>query len=533
MSNSNNYFPAFSATKLLKELSENPIDLTQEKNFTSNRIKQYCAEACGYKLLYGTERVDEKVMQALVQLAKESAAVEKMQAMQNGAIVNKIHHHPCENRAALHTATRDLFENSNETQQAKEAANLAKNEVEKLEKFLKEIEKENHFDQLISIGIGGSDLGPRATYCALKTFIKTDKIVHFISNVDPDDAAQVLGQANLKKALVVVISKSGTTLETKINEELVRAEFKKQGIDATKQMISITMPQTPMDDRHRYRETFYIWDWIGGRYSVTSMVGGFMLAFAFGIDTFKEFLKGAHAMDKTALAADIDKNLPLLLALLSIWNHNFLNYSTTALIPYSQALLRYPAHIQQVAMESNGKSIDKQGKFVDFQTGGIIWGEPGTNGQHSFFQLLHQGTAITPVTMIGYKESQSGLDIEIEGTTSQEKLLANLFAQSLALAIGQKSNNPNQYFSGNRPSNILLANQLTPFSLGALLSLFEHMVAFQGFIWNINSFDQEGVQLGKLLANKIIDRFAAKKEKIAKEKDPLVDSYLHHLDQLS
>ena len=304
-------------------------------------------------------------------------------------------------------------------------------------------------------------------------------------------------------------------------------------MDATKQMISITMPQTPMDDRHRYRETFYIWDWIGGRYSVTSMVGGFMLAFAFGIDTFKEFLKGAHAMDKTALAADIDKNLPLLLALLSIWNHNFLNYSTTALIPYSQALLRYPAHIQQVAMESNGKSIDKQGKFVDFQTGGIIWGEPGTNGQHSFFQLLHQGTAITPVTMIGYKESQSGLDIEIEGTTSQEKLLANLFAQSLALAIGQKSNNPNQYFSGNRPSNILLANQLTPFSLGALLSLFEHMVAFQGFIWNINSFDQEGVQLGKLLANKIIDRFAAKKEKIAKEKDPLVDSYLHHLDQLS
>jgi len=524
-------FVNYSATQKLKILAEQPFDLTQPTNLTPERLNKYCAEACGYKLLYGTERVNDDVMRALEELAQESHALKKMQRMQDGEVVNYIVNLPCENRPALHTAVRDFFDHPRTSRKAQEATRLAKNEIEKLEIFLEKIEQENRYKEIISIGIGGSDLGPRANYYALEFLIKPGRKIHFISNVDPDDAAQVIKNANLKETLVIVISKSGTTLETRINEDLIREKFKEEGIDPHQQFISITMPGTPMDNPERYAQTFYLWDWIGGRYSVTSMVGGVMLAFAFGFDLFWQFLKGANAMDKVALSTNLNENLPLLVALLGIWNHNFLNYQTVALIPYSQALLRYPAHIQQVEMESNGKSIDQKGQFVNFQTGSIIWGEPGTNGQHSFFQLLHQGTSVVPVMMIGYKINQNQLDIEVEGTTSQEKLLANLFAQSLALATGQQSDNPNQVFGGNRPSNILLAEKLTPYSLGALLALFENMVAFQGFIWGINSFDQEGVQLGKVLATKIISRFAAKRAKtFEKNAYPLADAYLKHLD---
>ena len=527
-------FLNYSATQKLKILAEQPFDLTLAEQLTPDRLKNYCIKACGYKFLFGTERVNDDVLLALAELAKEAHVLEKMQQMQDGEIVNYIENQPCENRPALHTATRDFFEHPRTTKKAQEATELAKKEIEKLKSFLNVVEKNGQFKEIISIGIGGSDLGPRATYFALEHLLKPNKKIHFISNVDPDDAAQVLKQTNLKEALVIVISKSGTTLETKINEDLIREKFKEQGLEDVNQFISITMPGTPMDDSNRYGHTFYLWDWIGGRYSVTSMVGGVMLAFAFGFDVYWEFLKGANAMDKVALEPDVKKNLPLLVALLGVWNRNFLNYPTVALIPYSQALLRYPAHIQQVEMESNGKSIDQKGQFVNFQTGSIIWGEPGTNGQHSFFQLLHQGTSIVPVMMIGYKKNQNNVDIQVEGTSSQEKLLSNLFAQSLALATGQKSDNPNQVFSGNRPSSILLSEKLTPFSLGALLSLFENMVAFQGFIWGINSFDQEGVQLGKVLATKIISRFAAKHQQSSNtDSYPLADAYLKHLENFS
>ncbi|MFI5343658.1 MAG: glucose-6-phosphate isomerase [Chlamydiales bacterium] len=525
-------FNDYPAAKKLQKLAEQPIDLTQPHQLTPERLTKYCAEACGYKLLYGTERITDEVMHALSDLAKEAHAIERMEAMQDGAIVNLIENFPSEHRPALHTAVRDLFDHPRTAPKAKEAAHLAKQEIEKLKAFIAKIDKEKKYNELITIGIGGSDLGPRATYHALEFLLKPGRKIHFISNVDPDDVARVIKNADLKHALVVVISKSGTTLETGINEDLVREKFKEQGIDPKNHFISVTMPGTPMDDKKRYLETFHLWDWIGGRYSVTSMVGGVMLAFAFGFDVFSEFLRGAHAMDRASLQPDLKHNLPLLAALLSIWNHNFLNYSTIALIPYSQALIRYPAHIQQVEMESNGKCIDQRGNRVNFQTGPIIWGEPGTNGQHSFFQLLHQGTATVPVMMIGYKKSQYHVDIEVGGTTSQEKLLANMLAQSLALAMGQRSDNPNQFFPGNRPSNILLAEELTPFSLGVLLSLFENMVAFQGFIWGINSFDQEGVQLGKVLATKIINRFAAKRNKAGDKAAayPLADAYLRHFD---
>lgn len=227
-------------------------------------------------------------------------------------------------------------------------------------------------------------------------------------------------------------------------------------------------------------------------------------------------------MDRLALENEPSKNLPLLAALLEIWNHNFLHIQTCAVIPYSQALWRFTAHLQQLDMESNGKQIDKQGHFVDFATGPIIWGEAGTNAQHSFYQLIHQGTIPICLEFIGFKENQTGTDFVYEGTTSQQKLLANLFAQAIALATGQKNENPNKVFLGNRPSFILLGKRLTPYALGALLAFYEHKVAFQGFIWNINSFDQEGVQLGKVLANRIIDRMKNPKGSVY----PVADAYL-------
>jgi glucose-6-phosphate isomerase len=264
---------------------------------------------------------------------------------------------------------------------------------------------------------------------------------------------------------------------------------------------------------------------------VTSMVGAVALAFTLGMDRLLDFLRGASSMDKIALKDNPKTNLPLLSALLSIWNRNFLGLPTVAMIPYSQPLFRFPAHLQQLEMESNGKRVDKTGHFVDFETGPIIWGEPGTNGQHSFFQLIHQGTTAVPLEMIGFCENQYKDDVVYHGTSSQEKLLANLFAQSLALATGQKSTNPNQFFPGNRPNRILLGQRLDPFTMGAILSYYEHKVAFQGFMWNINSFDQEGVQLGKILASKIIDQFAAKREgkPLDPKNFPLGQAYLKHL----
>jgi glucose-6-phosphate isomerase len=524
-------FIGYEASEHLRKLALNPIDLSRPNQLTPERLANYYGEACGYKLLYGTEKVTDEVMEALQELAKESKALDKMKRMQDGEVMNFVKPYPSENRSVLHTATRDLFDNPRTAPKAKEAAHLARQEIEKLKTFMAKLETEKKFDDMIVIGIGGSELGPRANYVALQYLLKPGRRVYFISNVDPDDAAAILKTVNLKRTLVVSISKSGTTLETETNEEIVRDKFKKAGLNPRDHFIAVTMPKTPMDNRENYLETFYLWDWIGGRYSTTSMVGGVILTFAYGFDVFWEFLRGAHAMDMAALQPDIKKNLPLLEALLGIWNHNFLKYPTLAIIPYSQALRDFPAHLQQVDMESNGKLIDQQGKFVDFETGPVLWGSAGTNSQHSFFQLLHQGTATVPLLMIGFKKSQYGEDLEVHGTTSQEKLLSNLFAQSLALALGSQPDNPNKFCPGNRPTHILLGEQLTPHALGALLAFYEHKVAFQGFIWGINSFDQEGVQLGKVLANRLIERFAAKRGKTQDKKpDPLGDAYLKHLD---
>jgi len=519
-------FPHYASYLKLKTFAKKPFDLTKKDHLTPERIAHFSAESAGYRLLYGTERITDEVMETLADLAQESNALEKMQQMQAGAILNTIKNYPSENRAVLHTATRDFFDAPNPSKEAVAAAEKAKKEVDKLKKFIKQLDHENKFTTLVTIGIGGSDLGPRAHYMALRHLERKGRKVRFISNIDPDDAVMAMKGLDLTKTLVVVVSKTGTTLETQANEKFVREFFKKEGIPSEKHFVSVTSESSPMDDKKRYLESFYIWDWIGGRYSTTSMVGGVMLSFAFGFEVYWDFLRGAHAMDKAALNKDIADNIPLLGALLSVWNRSFLHYPTLALIPYSQALLRYPAHIQQVEMESNGKHIDQNGNQVSDATGPIIWGEPGTNAQHSFYQLIHQGTDIIPLEFIGYQESQCGQDSKWEGTTLQQKLLSNLIAQAIAFATGQKSTNPNQQFQGNRPSHMLLAKQLTPFSLGALLAYFEHKVAFEGFVWGINSFDQEGVQLGKVLAKKVIERFAVPEKN---KEYPLGDAFIQQL----
>lgn len=515
----------------LNELVEELIDLTKEGELTQRRLESFQVEELGLKLFYGTERVTDITLSALQELANEMMVVPKMRKMQAGEVMNCIEGYESENRPVLHTAMRDFFDHRESSDKGKMASELAYRECEKLRVFLNEIEGKNRFTDMVQIGIGGSELGPKAIYVALEAFCKPGRRVHFVSNIDPDEPASVFQSLDLSKTLVVVVSKSGSTIETLTNEQIARERFRKAGLSPKDHFIAVTGQGSPMDDPQQYLASFYMWDYVGGRYSATSMVGGVALAFALGMDRFVDFLRGASGMDKVALKEEIKSNLPLLSALLGVWNRNFLGFPTVAVIPYSRALARFPAHLQQLDMESNGKRIDKRGHPVDFDTGPLIWGEPGTNGQHSFYQLLHQGTLVVPIEFIGFRESQYREDGIVHGTTSQEKLLANLLAQSLALAVGQSSSNPNKVFPGNRPNRILFGNRLDPYTLGAILSYYEHKVAFQGFLWNINSFDQEGVQLGKKLATKMLDQIAlAKSGKPLDVKGfPLGVSYLKNI----
>ncbi len=524
-------FTHLKAAIKLKELASSAPHLSDEGVLTPKRIDSFLAKNADLTLFYGTERLDEKILNTLFELASETDALKKMQAMQQGATLNFIEGVESENREVLHTSMRDFFDHRQTTPPAQKASELAYAELEKLKAFLQEIDAKGKFTDIVQIGIGGSQLGPEAIYHALEAYRKPGRKAHFLSNVDPDDGAKIFRELDLSKTLFIAVSKSGSTLETLTNEEYVKERLKKAGLNPKEHLLSVTGKGSPMDDPSKYLASFYIWDYIGGRYSVTSMVGAVLLAFILGMDRLLDFLRGAHSMDRAALEENPSANLPLLGALLSIWNRNFLNHATCAVIPYAQALYRFPAHLQQLSMESNGKRIDKRAQVVDFETGAIIWGEPGTNGQHSFYQLIHQGTTVVPLDFIAFRESQYGEDVEYKGTSSQEKLLANMFAQSISLATGQKNANPNKVFPGNRPTRILLGNKLNPYTMGAILSYYEHQVAFIGFMLNINSFDQEGVQLGKVLAMKIIDQMQEKKE--GKPSDPknfpLGQAFLRHL----
>jgi glucose-6-phosphate isomerase len=511
------HFTRTQAFARLQELAREPYDLTQPGALTPQRIAAMRASACGFDLLYATQRVTPAVLEALCDLAREARAHEQFAAIMAGEVMNRIEGHESENRRVLHCTSRDVFAelpSGLDTAKAADAQENAVRELARLEAFLTRVErgeianaKGEPFTDLVNIGIGGSDLGPRALYLALLPFRQGGRRVHFISNVDPDDTAQVLGGLDLSHTLINIVSKSGSTLETLTNETLAREAYAQAGLPPEKHFLCVTGEGSPMDNPQRYLASFYMFDYIGGRYSATSMVGGVCLGFALGYANFQEILRGAREMDVHALQAEPAANLPLLAALLGIWNRNLLGLPTLAVLPYSQGLIRFAAHLQQLDMESNGKGITRRGAFVEHDTGPVVWGEPGTNGQHAFYQLIHQSRTVIPCEFIGFRTNQYGHDLDVQGTTSQQKLLANLLAQSIGLASGQRSDNPNKFFPGNRPNSLLLADRLTPRSLGALLAFYEDKVAYQGLIWNINSFDQEGVQLGKVLATQLIDHF--------------------------
>lgn len=474
------------------------------------RAKEYSVKmGAGMVYNYAAKEVDEDVITKLAALAKEAQLVEKYEALYNGEVINT-----GEKRLVLHQLTRGqqgdavqadgVDKRAFYVEQQQRIADFA-NKVHSGEITNAAGEK---FTTVVQIGIGGSDLGPRAMYLALENWAKkngTFKMdAKFISNVDPDDAAAVLASTDVAHAIFILVSKSGTTLETLTNESFVKDALAKAGLDASKHMIAVTSETSPLAKSDDYLAAFFMDDYIGGRFSSTSAVGGAVLSLAFGPEVFERFLNGAAEEDALAKNTDIRQNPALMDAMIGVYERNVLGYPATAVLPYSQALSRFPAHLQQLDMESNGKSVNRFGEPVDYVTGPVLFGEPGTNGQHSFYQLLHQGTDIVPLQFIGFKNSQIGTDVDIQGSTSQQKLCANVAAQIIAFACGKKDENSNKNFEGGRPSSIIIGEQLNPESLGALLAHYENKVMFQGFTWNINSFDQEGVQLGKVLAKKVL-----------------------------
>ncbi len=493
-------------------LKAEPVNLAEEMTGEkgADRVKKYSVPmAAGLAYHYAAKQVDDKILEALAKLAQETQLADKFEALYNGEVINT-----GENRRVLHHMTRGQLgeavvadgvnKRSFYVEQQRKIAELA-NKVHSGEITNAAGEK---FTTVVQIGIGGSDLGPRAMYLALENWAKVNNTfkmeARFISNVDPDDAAAVLSGIDVEHSLFILVSKSGTTLETLTNESFVKDALKNAGLDASRHMIAVTSETSPLAKSDDYLAAFFMDDYIGGRFSSTSGVGGAVLSLAFGPEVFAQFLDGAAREDKLAQSRDLLTNPAMLDALIGVYERNVLGYQNTAVLPYSQALSRFPAHLQQMDMESNGKSVNRFGEPVSYSTGPVIFGEPGTNGQHSFYQLLHQGTDIVPLQFVGFKNSQMGRDVVIQDSTSQQKLCANVAAQIVAFACGKADENRNKNFEGGRPSSIIIGEQLTPQALGALLSHFENKVMFQGFVWNVNSFDQEGVQLGKVLAKKVL-----------------------------
>ncbi|MDO5140233.1 MAG: glucose-6-phosphate isomerase [Eubacteriales bacterium] len=504
-------FDELDSYKKLNELGDR-VDLPAVMSGASGekRVAGYSVPmSSGLSYNFASKKVDDEVLGVLSELAAEAQLTDKFAALYNGEMINT-----GEKRLVLHQLCRGQL-----------GSDVIADGVNKREFYLAqqhsaaafarkvhsgEITNANgeKFTTVVQIGIGGSDLGPRAVYLALENWARKNDTfrmeARFISNVDPDDAAAVLGAIDIAHTLFILVSKSGTTLETLTNESFVKAALKNAGLDPAKHMVAVTSETSPLAKSSDYLAAFFMDDYIGGRYSSSSAVGGVVLSLAFGPEVFARFLDGAAAEDRLAANPDILKNPAMLDALIGVYERNVLGFASTAVLPYSQAMSRFPAHLQQLDMESNGKSVNRFGEPVSYKTGPAIFGEPGTNGQHSFYQLLHQGTDIIPLQFIGFRHSQAETDVVIQDSTSQQKLCANVAAQIMAFACGKDSEDKNKYFAGGRPSSIIVGEQLTPEAMGAILAHFENKVMFQGFVWNINSFDQEGVQLGKVLAKKVL-----------------------------
>jgi glucose-6-phosphate isomerase len=486
------------------------------------RGERMTAEAVGILLDYSKNRVTDETVKLLVQLAEESGLRDKIGAMFSGEKINIT-----EKRAVLHVALRAprgasiVLDGENVVPQVHGV-------LDKMADFSNRIrsgEWKGHTGKrirnIVNIGIGGSDLGPVMAYEALKHYSDRGMAFRFVSNIDGTDFAEAVHDLDPSETLFIVSSKTFTTLETMTNAQTAR-DWSLKGLGGdlktvAKHFVAVSTNTAKVSEFGiDTANMFEFWDWVGGRYSMDSAIG-LSTMLAVGPDHFRALLDGFHQMDEHFRTAPFDRNLPVLMALLAVWYNNFFGAQSIAVLPYEQYLKRFPAYLQQLTMESNGKRVTLDGTEVDYQTSPIYWGEPGTNGQHSFYQLIHQGTKLIPCDFIAFVEPLNPIG------RHHDLLMGNVFAQAEALAFGKTAEQvkeegtedwlvPHRVFEGNRPSNTLLAHRLTPEILGKLVALYEHCVFTQGAIWNIDSFDQWGVELGKVLAQRIIPELESEKE---------------------
>ena len=517
-------------TKAWKELEAHYKEIEQEhmKNMFRDdaaRSEKFTIKWEDFYVDYSKNRINADTRKLLVQLAEECGLEEAINSYFSGAAINQT-----ENRPVLHTALRA----AKDAEVKVDGVNVipeVQEVKEKIRKFSEEIIEGNRkgytgkaFTDVVNIGIGGSDLGPTMVADSLK-FYQNHLNLHFISNVDGDHVHDTIQDLNPETTLFVIVSKTFTTMETLSNATTVREWFLKSvpEEEVSKHFVAVSTNLVNVEAFGIAPENIFpMWDWVGGRFSLWSAVG-LSISLAIGYDNFAALLDGARKMDVHFKETSFEDNIPVQMALLSIWYNNFFGAESEAVIPYSQYLEKFPSYLQQAIMESNGKSVDRNGDKVDYQTGTIIWGEPGTNSQHAFFQLIHQGTKLIPADFIGFKESLFG------DKAHHDKLMANYFAQTEALLNGKTEEvveaelksmrfsqeeidriKPFKVFAGNNPTNTLLLDKLTPESMGKLIAMYEHKIFVQGVIWNIFSYDQWGVELGKQLANKILAEFDTK-----------------------
>src|SRR6266478_1502588 len=495
------------------------------------RGERFTASAVGIELDYSKNRITDQTLQLLFQLARDAGLQERIAAMFSGSKINIT-----ENRAVLHTALRApadasiVVDGENVVPQVHAVLDKMAGFCNRVRSGAWKGHTGKRIRNVVNIGIGGSDLGPVMAYEALRHYSQRDLTFRFVSNVDGTDFAEATHDLTADETLFIVASKTFTTQETMTNAHSARQWLGNESA-VSKHFVAIStnakeVSQFGIDTANM----FGFWDWVGGRYSMESAIG-LSTMIEIGPDNFRALLAGFHAMDEHFRTAPFEKNLPALLGLLGVWYNNFFGSQTVAVLPYDQYLKRFPAYLQQLTMESNGKSVTLEGGRVDYQTGAIFWGEPGTNGQHSFYQLIHQGTKLIPCDFIGFCKTLNPLG------EHHDLLMSNLFAQSEALAFGKTADEvqtegtpdwlvPHRVFEGNRPSNTVLAERLTPEVLGKLVALYEHSVFTQGVIWEIDSFDQWGVELGKQLAQRIIPELESK-EKPALNHDSSTNNLIH------
>jgi glucose-6-phosphate isomerase len=485
------------------------------------RGERLAAEGAGLYLDYSKNRITDETVGLLVQLAEESGLRENIEAMFRGDRINV-----SENRSVLHVALR-MPRPTSLVVDGVDVVEEVHAVLDRMAAFAERVRSGAWTGQtgkpirnVVNIGIGGSDLGPVMAYEALRHYTRRDLTFRFVSNVDSTDFAEATRDLAPDETVFIVSSKTFTTLETMTNARTARDwALAALGDDAAiaKHFVAVS---TNAAEVARFGidtdNMFGFWDWVGGRYSMDSAIGLSTLL-AVGPDAFGELLAGFHAMDEHFRATPFERNLPVLMGLLCVWYGNFFGAQTVGVMPYDQYLKRLPAYLQQLTMESNGKHVTIDGRVVDYQTGAVFWGEPGTNGQHSFYQLIHQGTKLIPIDLIGFGKTLNPI------RDHHDILMSNVFAQAEALAFGKTEVEvraegtaeaviPHRIFEGNRPSNVILADALTPFALGTLVALYEHSVFTQGTVWGIDSFDQWGVELGKALARRIIPELEAHEE---------------------